>query len=179
MNCRRKNSPHSLSSYKRRNKLQQVVLSLFKLYECFKKSKLLNSCALKYIDKLNFVAFRSVRPQQGKLQEKKTKRERTFSKTVLRINGQRFLFKMFLRNLAVNLWREICGKHFGKVCKKDYNWKSRFGCPFSPTYLNLRACKATIFHWAKKTCPYQFKSIITLSSPFDVFLFRRCCSSPV
>lgn len=68
-----------------------------------KKSKLLNSCALKYIDKLNFVAFRSVRPQQGKLQEKKTKRERTFSKTVLRINGQRFLFKMFLRNLAVNL----------------------------------------------------------------------------
>lgn len=71
MKCRRKNSPHSLSSYKRRNKLQQVVLSLFKLYECFKKSKLLNSCALKYIDKLNFVAFRSVRLQQGKLQEKK------------------------------------------------------------------------------------------------------------
>ena len=69
-----------------------------------KKSKLLNSCALKYIDKLNFVAFRSVRVQQGKLQEKqKTKGERTFSKTVLRINGQHFLFKMFLRNLAVNL----------------------------------------------------------------------------
>lgn len=120
-----------------------------------KKSKLLNSCALKYIDELNFVAFRSVRLQQGKLplKKKKQERERTFSKTVLRINGQRFLFKMFLRNLAVNLWREICGKHFGKVCKKDYNWKSRFGCPFSPTYLNLRACKATIFRQENMPIP--------------------------
>ena len=153
MKCRRKNSPHSLSSYKRRNKLQQVVLSLFKLYECFKKSKLLNSCALKYIDKLNFVAFRSVRPQQGKLQEKKTKRERTFSKTVLRINGQRFLFKMFLRNLAVNLWREIFGKHFGKVCKKDYNWKSRFGCPFSPTYLNFMRLQSNNFSLSQENMP--------------------------
>ena len=153
MKCRRKNSPHSLSSYKRRNKLQQVVLSLFKLYECFKKSKLLNSCALKYIDKLNFVAFRSVRPQQGKLQEKKTKRERTFSKTVLRINGQRFLFKMFLRNLAVNLWREICGKHFGKVCKKDYNWKSRFGCPFCPPYLNFMRLQSNNFSLSQENMP--------------------------
>lgn len=129
MKCRRKNSPHSLSSYKRRNKLQQVVLSLFKLYECFKKSKLLNSCALKYIDKLNFVAFRSVRLQQGKLQEKKTKRERTFSKTVLRINGQHFLFKMFLRNWQLIYDEKSATNILEKYAKKTITERAGLGAP--------------------------------------------------
>ena len=130
MKCRRKNSPHSLSSYKRRNKLQQVVLSLFKLYEFFKKSKLLNSCALKYIDKLNFVAFRSVRLQQGKLQEKKkTKGERTFSKTVLRINGQHFLFKMFLRNWQLIYDEKSAANILEKYAKKTITERAGLGAP--------------------------------------------------
>lgn len=154
MKCRRKNSPHSLSSYKRRNKLQQVVLSLFKLYEFFKKSKLLNSCALKYIDKLNFVAFRSVRLQQGKLQEKKkTKGERTFSKTVLRINGQHFLFKMFLRNWQLIYDEKSAANILEKYAKKTIIERAGLGAPSLLPYLNFMRLQSNNFSLSQENMP--------------------------